>query len=469
MGRKKGSNEENQEKTREKNPLIGLGAKKLRETPPPAGAAIGEGTALLRDPEAEPAPIIVPDTDREGHIFTMGATRSGKTRLAEAMIEHDIRAGRSILWIDPKGDNAIFSKIVTVAREVGREGDLLFFSPVFPRYSVKIDPLSHYFMPEEVVNHVVSGVRVREEFYFNIAYEVTLVVVQSLMLISRSLGERPVFTFRRIKENIGYRELEGLRAQIAEIDDPEAGEVLMNLDQILSSPQDYFSKVSSSLRTVITSLSSGSVGEIIGKDPANRFIERLEAGESVILVVQTGSLLTRKTAHIMARVLLSMVQSFVGRTLGSHRKIDPPLAVYADEASNVLYFGIDDLFNKAGGAGVWLHMLTQSKQDLVAELGPAYTGKILDNTNTKIVFRVNDPNTASYASRMAGTAKRFSPIMSLGGGLSVREIEESRVPPENFMRLARREFYAFTFDGIYMGKTLDVQPCEEIRFPEIKN
>ena len=87
-----------------------------------------------------------------------------------------------------------------------------------------------------MVNHVVSGVRVREEFYFNIAYEVTLVVVQSLMLISKSLGERPVFTFRRIKENIGYRELEGLRAQIAEIDDPEAEETLMNLDQILSSP-----------------------------------------------------------------------------------------------------------------------------------------------------------------------------------------------------------------------------------------
>ena len=449
--------------------MIGLRAKRRSNVPPPAGAAIGEGAALLLGPDAKPAPITVPDSDREGHIFTMGATRSGKTRLAEAMIEHDIRAGRSILWIDPKGDNAIFSKIVAAAGEAGREEDLLFFSPVHPRYSVRIDPLSHYFMPEEVVNHVVSGVRVREEFYFNVAYEVTLVVVQGLMLISRALGERPSFTFRRIKENIGYRELEGLRAQVAEIEGPEAEEILMSLDQILSSPQDYFSKVSSSLRAVITSLSSGSVGEIIGKDTSNRFIERLEAGKRVILVVQTGSLLTRKTAHIMARVLLSMVQSFVGRVLASHRRIDPPLAVYADEASNVLYFGIDDLFSKAGGAGVWLHMLTQSRQDLVAELGPAYAGKILDNTNTKIVFRVNDPDTAAWASRMAGTRKSFSPVMSLGGGLSVRETEESRVPPESFLRLGRREFYAFTFDGIYRGRTLDVLPCGEIRFPEIEN
>ena len=449
--------------------MIGLGAGKLRDVPPPAGVAVGEGVALDDGSGAGPAPIAVPDADREGHIFTMGATRSGKTRLAEAMIEHDIRAGRSILWIDPKGDNAIFSKIVAAARDAGREDDLLFFSPVHPRYSVRIDPLSHYFMPEEVVNHVVSGVRTREEFYFNVAYEVTLVVVQGLMLISRSLGERPEFTFRRIKENIGYRELEGLRAQVADIDGPEAEDILTSLDQILSSPQDYFSKVSSSLRAVITSLSSGSVGEIIGKDTSNRFIERLEAGRRVILVVQTGSLLTRKTAHIMARVLLSMVQSFVGRVLASHRRIDPPLAVYADEASNVLYFGIDDLFGKAGGAGVWLHMLTQSRQDLVAELGPAYAGKILDNTNTKIVFRVNDPDTAAWASRMAGRRKRFSPVMSLGGGLSVRETEESRVPPESFLRLGRREFYAFTFEGIYRGRTLDVRPCGEIRFPEIEN
>ena len=83
--------------------MIRLGAEKLREIPPPEGVTIGAGVALDRDPEAKPAPIIVPDSDREGHIFTMGATRSGKTRLAEAMIEHDIRAGRSIPLDRPQG------------------------------------------------------------------------------------------------------------------------------------------------------------------------------------------------------------------------------------------------------------------------------------------------------------------------------------------------------------------------------
>ena len=437
----------------------------------PAGAAVGEGFALGDGAEESPETrtLIVPDSDREGHVFTMGATRSGKTRLAEAMMEHDLRAGRNLLWIDPKGDARAFSKIAAVARETGREGDLMFFSPLFPELSVRIDPLSHYFMPEEVVSHVVSGIRTREEFYFNVAYEVTLVAVQAVSLIAASLGKKPVFTFRKMKDSVGYGELESLRAQVAELEGEEARETLADLDQILSTPRDYFSKVSSSLRAAITALSSGSVGEIMGRDPANRFMERLESGRGVILVVQTGSLLTRRTAHVMARTLLSMVQSFVGRVFGSNGRVDPPLAVHADEASNVLYFGADDLFNKAGGAGVWLHMLTQSRQDLVAELGAAHAAKILDNANTRIVFRVNDPQTAEYASRMAGRRRRFSPVMSLGGGLSVRETEEDRIPPESFMRLARREFYAFTFGGVYRGRTLDVEEAPEIRFPRREN
>lgn len=437
-------------------------------SPLPGGAVIGEGFPLADGTErggGEPRPLVVSDSDREGHVFTMGATRSGKTRLAEAVMEHDVRAGRNLLWIDPKGDARAFAKIVSVARETGREEDLMFFSPLFPEWSVRIDPLSHWFMPEEVVSHVVSGVRVGDEFYFNVAYEVTLVAVQALSLIASSLGRRPEFTFRKIKDSIGYGELESLRAQVAQLEGEEARETLVNLDQILSSPRDYFSKVSSSLRSAITSLSSGSVGEIMGRDPANRFLERLESGRGVILAVQTGSLLTRKTAHIMARVLLSMVQSLVGRVLASGGRLDPPLAVHADEAANVLYFGADDLFSKAGGAGVWLHMLAQSRQDLVAELGEARAAKILDNSNTRIVFRVNDPSTAEYASRMAGRRRRFSPSMSLGGGLGVRETEEDAAPPESFMRLGRREFFAFTFGGAYRGRTLDVAEAPPIRFP----
>jgi hypothetical protein len=44
-----------------------------------------------------------------------------------------------------------------------------------------------------------------------------------------------------------------------------------------------------------------------------------------------------------------MVQSFVGRVFSSGRRVNPPLCLYIDECQNVLYYGIEDLFAKAGG------------------------------------------------------------------------------------------------------------------------
>ena len=275
---------------------------------------LGHGFRL--DAPGQVKKIFINDADRKGHLFGFGSTRIGKTRLIELMMEQDIRKGNSLVFFDPKGDIDIFSKIVQIACEENREDELCLVTPIFPECSAKMDPLAYYFMAEELVSHVVSGIKAREEFFINIAYETTFVIILSLLFFAKIKNERPNLNFNSVKERASYTDLKNLEVQLTDYEnDPEAEEILASLRQILASPQDYFSKVSSSLRTVLTSLSAGSVGAIIGKAKANNFIKRLEQGKRVILIVQTGSLLTRKTAHIVARVLLSMIQSFVGRII----------------------------------------------------------------------------------------------------------------------------------------------------------
>jgi len=385
--------------------------------------------------------ITISDNIRKGHLFCFGSTRIGKTRLIELMIEQDIRKGYSIAFFDPKGDIDIFSKIVQVAYEEQRERELCLVTPIFPACSAKMDPLAYYYMPEELVSHVVSGIKAREEFFINVAYETTFVIILSLLFFAKIKREKAELNFNVVKERASYNDLKNLEKQLQDYqNEPEAQEILASLRQILASPQDYFAKVSSSLRTVLTSLSTGSVGAIIGKAKANKFIKRLEEGKKVILIVQTGSLLTRKTAHIIARVLLSMIQSFV-----------------------------EDLFNKAGGAGVWVHGFTQSIADIEAEIGSANARKILDNANTKIFMRVNDPNTAEYIADYSGMIRRFSPILSLGGAITVREIEEPSVRPEYVLNLQPREFYLFSLDGAYRGKVGYVrEPYLRVRYPRVE-
>jgi len=428
---------------------------------------LGVGHPLL---DVQTAGLLsLPGAFRKGHFWCFGTTRIGKTRLLEAMVEQDIRLGNSVVVIDPKGDIDLFNKIVQIADEENRTDDLMLLSPIFPNCSVKIDPLSHYFMPEEIVNHVISGIKAKEEFFINIAYEVSLVVVNALILFARIKGVPPELSFQKIKDRISYPDLKRMREQLESIHDDEAQEIMSALDQILSSPADYFAKVSSTLRTTLTALCSGNVGKILGRVESNKFITKLESGKPVIMVVQTGSLLTRKTAHIIARVFISMIQSFVGRMFASGRTLSPPMCIYADEAANVLYVGIEELFSKAGGANVWVHAFSQSISDLTSELQlEAYAFRILDNTNTKVFMRVNNPETAMYISEYAGTKNRFSPILSLGGGIAVREMEEPNIRPEAVMNLQNREFYLFTYSGAYKGRCVTVPEAKvDIRYPNI--
>jgi type IV secretory pathway TraG/TraD family ATPase VirD4 len=144
------------------------------------------------------------------------------------------------------------------------------------------------------------------------------------------------------------------------------------------------------------------------------------------------------------------------------------LVLHIDEAQSVLYQGIEDLFAKAGGAGVFIHGYCQSISQLYAEVGEDRANTILDNCNTKLFMRVPDPNTASYVSEHLGEERRFSPIISLGGGLSIRETEEVRIKNSEILDMSPRELFLITYSGTYRGKTATVSDGTlKVTFPDL--
>jgi DNA helicase HerA-like ATPase len=410
-----------------------------------------------------------PDNYRKGHFWCFGTTRVGKTRIMEHIIEQDIKKGYSVVAIDPKGDIELFSKITELAVDTGRHQDLMLITPIFPEYSAILDPLSSYYMVEELVSHITAGVAVgREPYFFGVAYEVSLVVVQALIMLAEVSGEQPTFNLNDIKNHISHQDLTRLKEQLEYIDTPEAQQLTRDMQKILSTPADYYSKVASSLRVALTELTSGNVGQIIGKADENRFIKRLEQGKGIILVVQLGSLLTKRAAYTAGKVIISMIQAFVGRVYSSGKSIAPSLVLHVDEAQSVLYHGIEDLFAKAGGAGVYIHGYCQSISQLFAEVGEDRANTILDNCNTKLFMRVPDASTAHYVSRHLGEERRFSPIISVGGGLSIRETEEVRIKHTEILNMAPREVFLSTYSGIYKGKTATVEEGSlQVTFPDL--
>jgi len=427
------------------------------------------GTGIHLDHPDKIIPLGYPDSFRKGHFWCFGTTRVGKTRTMENIIEQDIRKGYSIVAIDPKGDIELFSKIVQLAINTNRLNDLILITSVFPEYSAILDPLSSYYMIEELVAHITAGVAVgREPYFFGVAYEVALVVVQALIVLAGVAGIRPSFNLNDIKNHISHQDLEKLKEKIDYIGTPETQQLSMDIQKILSTPADYYSKVASSLRVALTELTSGNVGKIIGNADENRFIDRLEANRGVILVVQLGSLLTKRAAYTAGKVIVSMIQAFVGRRYSCGKIISPPLVLHMDEAQSTLYHGIEDLFAKAGGAGLYIHGYCQSISQLYAEIGMDRANTILDNCNTKLFMRVPDAKTATYVSNHLGERRKFSPIISLGGGLSIRETEEIRIKHTEVLNMDARQFFLTSYSGVFRGVTADTsQATLKVIFPDI--
>lgn len=417
------------------------------------------------------------DDNRCNHTFVFGSTGVGKTRLIEGLIEQDIPKGNNVVIIDPKGDIALFSKFYELARKCEREQEIMFISPIYPEFSLQINPLSNYYMEEELISHIVSSVPAKDEFFFNIANETTTVIVKTLLLKRRFEGNNEPLNFNEIAEKAYYQglidlrdELESLGAVSSEmmIDELEMGRLLGLFAQVLSSPQDYFAKVSSTLRTTLTQMTMGNTGKIIGSARSNAFIDKLEKDEGVLLYVMTGSMLTRQVSSIISKVTISMIQSCVGRIYASGRKFKNPLMIYIDEAASSVYIGIETLYAQARGARVAITGLTQSAADLVAEITQARADKLLELTNTKIIMRLNDTKSARTISDLGGKRRAYSYFLTVEGGITSREVEELSIESDDITTLGKREMFYFGFEGRYKGKTLRVDNGQvEILFPDV--
>ncbi len=431
---------------------------------------IGFGVELT-DPDLKEISVTIPDDDRSGHFGCFGTTRIGKTRLIENIVKQDIRKGYNVCVIDPKGDADLFSSIVQTAAESGRLEELLLLTPIFPDLSIRLNPLSYYYMEDELVDHVVSTIKAKEDYYISVASEVSQAIIEGFGSEGKNQGRNKLkINFQDIKKKSDYESIKKFQAILQGLPpNEEIRDLIENIQQILNSTQDHFSKVSSSMRATLASLTTGSAGKVIGKARHDEFIKRLEEGRRVIFFCNTGSMLARRTAHIIGKVTVSMIQALLGRFYASsRRRLNPPLCVHADEGHDILYDGIHDLFAKAGGANVWVHFYTQSIAEIVKEIGRDAAQSIIDNINTWVYMRVNHPETAMHIEEASPILNTTESLVSFGGGVTMRPKEERMIRCDKVMRLPKRNFYLRTYKGLYKGITDDCpDPYINMRFPNI--
>jgi len=402
------------------------------------------------------APLYMPDAVRKSHWITFGGTRTGKTRILMADIRRAIKKGWNVIVIDPKMEqtsSALWPTMVEAANKAGRLNDLAYVDVMDPESSIKFNPFGVYVKLQEVVEHVLAGIPDNDkiQFFKQQAKRCLMFAVNAYDYLEKREGRKPVFSVSKLQEICSYDWIVNATEIIS--DHAKMNAALKDLASIgkrlAALKLDKFEEIHSDLWNVFVTLGTGVVGEIINTEKGTEIFDRIWEERGLILYFYTGSLIVREGSSMVSRVFLSSLTSLVGKILRFKPggALSRPLLVVVDECQNALYNGVENLVDKSGGAGIWLHLAAQTSANLEHILGKVLTKVFLDNIGIQLFLNCGDAEgIGKYVAAKAGRAevlevwKRAS---ELGEGSTVRDKEKAILDPSALSRLEERKFLCF--------------------------
>lgn len=391
---------------------------------------VGEGIFLGLEDKNKP--IFLSEYELGMHTQVIGTTGFGKTAsVLIPQLNWALEKGRGMVFIDGKGDLESLSQFKALVKKHGREKDLFIFSPLHVSISNKWNPLIRG-TPTEIKDRLIGSQIWSEEFYKKKGEDIILMILN----VFESVGITPSFKkLEAVLENPECGLLMGHNSK-----NPEA----MTKYEKFKTNFKQDAKNYTGIAADISLFSSPHFGELFECEKGHG-IDLLDAYFNgkivyfhlpVLALEETAKRIGRMVIHDL-KTVVSYVQNF---TLPSQRKTFP---VFIDEFGSFAAESFIEFLNKARSAKVPITVLHQSMGDIEA-VSTNFGRQLFENTNVKIVLRIDDPETIERYSRMAGTRTNVKYTYQtednfLGrmrsGGASMREVQEFNIDPNEFRHL----------------------------------
>ena len=338
------------------------------------------------------------------HQLIYGASGSGKTFSAlQPQCYFDIKWGRRLFVIDPKGDLDFSNSVYSYAKHFNREDDFFFFSITNPKISHSFNPLLGI-TNNEIKDLLISCTEWSEPYYKKMAEMLLLDVLDGM--------EKP--TLSKIEKRIpDEKEFMGLKADLKIMCRSDFGKLIDNEDAPSLEDLHESNKICFfSLNTQAYPEASKQLGRII-----------------------LGSLMA----------LSNKIQSTIPK---NERK---ETTIIVDEFGSFITETFINFLNKARSSRFRLILATQSPGDVELE-GQKTRKQIADSTTVKMFLRVSDPDSAEYCSSVIGThsvTKRTSRVddrnfISDTHTGSIRDVQEFIIHPDEIKKFTIGEGVLYT-------------------------
>jgi type IV secretion system protein VirD4 len=384
----------------------------------PSGLIVGR--LLVEAGEAGPPAAPLLRLEGEGHLLTIAPTRSGKG--VGALLPNLLLLQRSILCIDPKGENA---RIAGRARAAMGEVFVLDPFGVSGRPTSAYNPLERLDPTSEDLADEVQGIaealvadppHLGGEAHWN---EEAKALIAGILLYVATARPAPLRTLTEARRLLTQSAC-GFTSLLDEMSGSRAagGLVARAANRHLAKAEREAAGVLSSAQRHTHFLDSARLERVMGR--SNFRFEDLKARPCTVFLVLPPERLASHARWL--RLMVSEALAALARA-GAARPGAPPVLFLLDEFAALGRLEVvAQAFGLMAGYGVQLWAILQDLHQLRAAYGRA-AGTFLSNASLLQVFNVADVETAEFVSRALGAAT----VMAAGAGRSV-----SRAPGQWF-------------------------------------
>lgn len=363
--------------------------------------------------------VTLPTESALHHLHVVGPTGSGKSTLLNQLLHADIRAERSVLVLEPRGDlvEAILAGVPAERRE-----DVVVIEPGSREMVVGFNPLAGPREDaEQRADHLLH--LFRELYGSSLGPRSSDVLLHGLVALARSddgtLADLPV-----LLTNAAFR-----RRVLAHVNDPLALAPFFSWYDGLSEAERQ-QVVSPVLNKTRAFLSRTAIRRLLGQ-PSPRFsLDELFQRPRIVLVNLNTGVIGSETSQMIGALLVTQLwQAMQRRALvpSTHRQ---PAMVVIDEVQNYLRLPVDlgDMFAQARGLGVGLTVAHQH----MGQLPPKMRAGIIANARNRVVFRPSSEDASTLATVLGGGLVADD-LNLLGAHEAYAEVLVNRRPSDPFL------------------------------------
>ena len=326
--------------------------------------------------------VLLPANRRIEHLCCVGSSGMGKTTLMFCLQASDIKSGRPVIIIDPKGELKDIQKFIELAKSHGKQDqDIKIFSIGHQEFSNHYNPLRNG-TPEQIKSKLLDALLLKHEFYGAQASLFLGSIISALVFNKEEVSLSRVFELTVQKAKL-HELIENIkRSKITEESERILGK-LMRSSQI--NQKD--------LEGLIAQLSIMNCEEFYKKVNPSSGAKDLDLDlQDIISKNQVVYFALNKNGYgdfsdRFAKLLLQDIKVMSNRIQAGNITFDSSfVSIYVDEFGAYATPDFADFLKMTRSARIAVNMFFQGLADL-RTVSQEFEEQVVQNTSFKVIFR----------------------------------------------------------------------------------